>query len=121
MEQHSEKAVTWRLGLALFRSSSPQRKPRLLGISKRGNSYLRQLFVHGARAVFSRSKRNRHRFGAWLNGLELRKKRSTSIVALANKLARIAWAVLTKEQTYRTALITREKVDSTIFRLTMPR
>jgi transposase len=81
-------------------------KPRLLGISKRGNSYLRQLFVHGARAVFSRSKRNRHRFGAWLNGLELRKKRSTSIVALANKLARIAWAVLTKEQTYRTALST---------------
>jgi transposase len=81
-------------------------KPRLLGISKRGNSYLRQLFVHGARAVFSRSKRNRHRFGPWLNGLELRKKRSTSIVALANKLARIAWAVLTKEQTYRTALST---------------
>jgi transposase len=81
-------------------------KPRLLGISKRGNSYLRQLFVHGARAVFSRCKRNRHRFGPWLNQLELRKKRSTSIVALANKLARIAWAVLTKEQTYQVALDT---------------
>ncbi len=76
-------------------------KPRLLGISKRGNPYLRQLFVHGARAVFSRSKRDRHHFGSWLNELELRKKPSVSIVALANKLARIAWAVLTKEQLYQ--------------------
>jgi transposase len=96
--------VAW-LGL-VPKQFSTGGKPRLLGISKRGNSYLRQLFVHGARAVFSRSKRNRHRFGPWLTELELRKKRSTSIVALANKLARIAWAVLTKEQTYRTALST---------------
>jgi len=78
-------------------------KQRLLGISKSENNYLRQLFVHGARAVFDRMHRDRHAFGPWPTQLEIRKKRSTTIVALANKLARIAWAVLTTEQPYRGA------------------
>jgi transposase len=78
-------------------------KQRLLGISKSGNNYLRQLFVHGARAVFARMHRDRHAFGPWLAQLDSRKKRSTTIVALANKLARIAWAVLTTGQPYRGA------------------
>jgi transposase len=76
-------------------------KQRLLGISKSGNNYLRQLFVHGARAVFARMHRDQHAFGPWLTQLDSRKKRSTTIVALANKLARIAWAVLTTGQPYR--------------------
>ncbi len=76
-------------------------KPKLLGISKRGNSYLRQLFVHGARSVFACLKRDRHHFGRWLDQLQARKRPSVSTVALANKLARIAWAVLTTSQPYR--------------------
>jgi transposase len=74
---------------------------RLFGISKRGNTYLRQLFVHGARSLLANMHRDRHAFGPWLTQLELRKKRSTAIVALANKLTRIVWAVLTKQQHYR--------------------
>ena len=76
-------------------------KQRLLGLEQSGNNYLRQLFVHGARAVFARIHRDRHAFGPWLTQLDSRKKRSTTIVALANKLARIAWAVLTTGQPYR--------------------
>jgi transposase len=76
-------------------------RPKLLGISKRGNSYLRQLFVHGARAVFARLKREQHHMGKWLEQLGSRKKPSIVIVAMANKLARIAWAVLAGGQAYR--------------------
>ncbi len=75
-------------------------KSRLMGISKRGNPYLRRLFVHGARSVLARVKRSQHRFGEWLDRLEARSPRNVAIVALANKLARIAWAVLTSGQVY---------------------
>jgi transposase len=75
-------------------------KQRLLGISKRGDPYLRQLFVHGARGAYHWLKRDQLSLGRWLEQLEGRSKRSTSIVALANKLARIAWAVLTTGQPY---------------------
>ena len=70
-------------------------KPRLLGITKRGNSYLRKLLIHGARAALpSLSRRARRRSGAWLRGLLARAHRNAVVVALATKLARIAWAVL---------------------------
>jgi transposase len=75
-------------------------KQRLLGISKRGDPYLRQLFVHGARGAYHWLKRDQLALGRWLEQLESRSRRSTSIVALANKLARIAWAVLTTGQPY---------------------
>ena len=79
-------------------------KQKLLGISKRGNPYLRQLFVHGARSVFACVKRERHKFGKWLDQLQAHKRPSVSIVALANKLARIAWAVLTTGQPYKATI-----------------
>ena len=79
---------------------------KLLGISKRGNAYIRQLLVHGARSVYASLKRPEHAMGRWLDSLTLRKKPSVAIVALANKLARIAWAVLTTNQPYRPALMT---------------
>ena len=82
------------------RQHSTGGKSRLLGISKRGNPYLRRLFVHGARSVLARVKRSQHRFGGWLDRLEARSPRNVAIVALANKLARIAWAVLTSGQEY---------------------
>jgi transposase len=74
---------------------------RLLGISKRGNIYLRKILVHGARAAVLRIKRDRAPIGAWMNALESRAPRNVLIVAMANKLARIAWAVLSSGEEYR--------------------
>jgi transposase len=76
-------------------------KARLLGISKRGNVYLRKILVHGARAAVLRIKRDRVPIGAWMNALESRAPRNVLIVAMANKLARIAWAVLSSGEEYR--------------------
>jgi len=76
-------------------------KARLYGISKRGNCYLRKILIHGARAVVLRSKRDRIAMGAWMTSLETRAPRNVLIVATANKLARIAWAVLSTGQDYR--------------------
>lgn len=85
------------------RQHSTGGKTKLLGISKRGNAYLRQLFVHCARAVFFRLKREPHRLGHWLEQLSGRKRTSSVIVAMANKLARIAWAVLVRGEPYQAA------------------
>jgi transposase len=76
-------------------------KQKLLGISKRGNSYLRKLFVQGARSVMLRSTKQASGLRAWLEQLSARTHHNVAIVALANKLARIAWAVLAKNQPYR--------------------
>ena len=76
-------------------------KARLYGISKRGNNYLRKILIHGARAVVLRSKRDRIAIGDWMTALEARAPRNVLIVATANKLARIAWAVLSSGQDYR--------------------
>jgi transposase len=76
-------------------------KAKLAGISKRGNIYLRKIFIHGARAVVLRCKRERIAMGAWLTALEARAPRNVLIVAAANKLARIAWAVLSSGEDYR--------------------
>lgn len=76
------------------RQCSTGGQPRLLGISKRGNNYLRRLFIHGARSVLMRVPRERLWFGDWLTQLQARAHRNTVAVALAARLARIAWAVL---------------------------
>jgi transposase len=78
-------------------------KPRLVGISKRGNKYLRKLLIHGARAALPRLVESPTPFGAWLRGLMARKHKNAAVVALANKLARIAWAVLRHNETFRSA------------------
>jgi transposase len=69
-------------------------KPKLLGISKRGNTYLRMLLIHGARAALPSLSQGANPLGAWLRGLSARAHVNAVVVALANKLARIAWAVL---------------------------
>lgn len=69
-------------------------KPRLLGISKRGNRYLRKNLIHGARAVLPYLAERETPLGRWARGLLVRAHRNVVVVALANKLARIAWAVL---------------------------
>jgi transposase len=88
------------LGLVPRQHSTGGRQ-RLLGISKRGNTYLRRLFVHGARAIFARLDRDRNYLGQWVNALEARRHPNVAVIALANKLARTAWAVLHKRERYR--------------------
>lgn len=78
------------------REHSTGGKTTLLGISKRGSSYLRRLFVHGARSCLLHLDRSRDRLGGWLAGLQQRMHNNKAIVALAAKMARIAWVVMTK-------------------------
>ncbi len=86
------------------RQASTGGKPRLLGISKRGNPYLRRLFVHGARSVLRNANRERNPLAQWISGLESRGAHpNVVVVGLANKLARIAWAVLASGEPYRVA------------------
>jgi transposase len=80
-------------------------KPRLLGISKRGNKYLRKLLVHGARAALPVLAASQTPLGTWLRGLLQRSHKNAVTVALANKLARIVWAVLRRGGVYETAVI----------------
>jgi transposase len=69
-------------------------KPRLPGISKRGNGYLRRLLIHGARAALPSLSGRGTTLGAWLSGLLARAHRNVAVVALAARLARIVLAVL---------------------------
>jgi transposase len=80
-------------------------KPRLLGISKRGNKYLRKLLIHGARAALPSLSASATPLGKWLRDLMGRAHKNTVIVALANKLARIVWAVLRHGGTYDAAAV----------------
>ena len=79
------------------RQTSSGGKERLGGISKAGDGYLRRLLVHGARAVM----RWHGTKSSWLSGLLKRRPFNVAVVALANKLARIAWAVMARGEDYR--------------------
>ncbi|MCY4122296.1 MAG: IS110 family transposase [Acidobacteria bacterium] len=68
----------------------------LLGISKRGDRYLRTLLIHGARAALRTAERRPDRIGRWAQGTAARRGKNVAAVALANKHARIAWAVLAR-------------------------
>jgi len=76
-------------------------KQKLFGISKRGNVYLRRLLIHGARAVLLRVKYDTGGFGQWVHQLAARAPGNKVVVAIANKLARIAWAVLSSGKDYQ--------------------
>src|SRR5258705_4829186 len=78
-------------------------KPPPLGISKRGNRYLRKNLIHGARAVLPYLVERETPLGRWARGLLARAHKNVVVVALANKLARIAWAVLARGRTYEAA------------------
>lgn len=80
-------------------------KPTLLGISKRGNVHLRTLFIHGARAILSKPNGIAKIFGPWLERLRQTKPFNVVTIALANKLARIAWSVLNHRQNFNAALL----------------
>lgn len=78
-------------------------KERLGHISKRGDTYLRTLLIHGARAALNASGGKEDARSRWAQALAARRNRNVAAVALANKNARIAWAVLSREETYRGA------------------
>jgi transposase len=75
----------------------------LLGISKRGDRYLRTLLVHGARSAMRTIERRPGARGVWAARLKLRRRANVAAVALANKNARVLWALLSKNQCYRPA------------------
>lgn len=75
-------------------------KDRLLGISKRGNAYLRSLLIHGARSTVYAAKHKEDRLSQWVKSIAERRHPNIAAVALANKTARIAWAMLTKGTNY---------------------
>ena len=78
-------------------------KPKLLGITKRGSKYLRKLIIQGARSALPSLARTSTPLGAWLRGLLARAHGNTVVVALASKLARIAWALLRTETGFTAA------------------
>jgi transposase len=82
------------------RQHSSGGKDRLLGISKRGDAYLRTLLIHGARSVLKVSGQKDAPRSRWLQNLCSRRNKNIAAVALANKNARIVWALLTKETDY---------------------
>ena len=76
-------------------------KARLLGISKRGNVYLRKILITEHGLQYCGFKRDRAPIGAWLDALDARAPKNVVVVAMANKQARIAWAVLSSGEDYR--------------------
>lgn len=91
------------LGLVPSQHSSGG-KERLGHISKRGDTYLRTLLIHGARAVLNTCENKEDRRSQWANQLAKRRTRNIATVAIANKNARIAWAVLSRKEAYRGAV-----------------
>jgi transposase len=80
-------------------------KQTLTGISRRGNRYLRKLFVQGAHAVLQQRMKQSNGLNTWLAQLTSRKRIQVAAVALANKMARMAWAVLSKGEAYRPPIL----------------
>lgn len=78
-------------------------KTRMLGISKRGDSYVRTLLIHGARSVFTSAKSP----GPWLQNIGQRRPINVAVVALANKMARTIWALLAHGRSYEPDYVSR--------------
>ena len=82
------------------RQHSSGGKNRLLGISKRGDAYLRCLLVHGARSAVRTAKDRDDRLSRWVVSLQSRRHANVVAVAMANKIARMAWAIMTQGTDY---------------------
>jgi transposase len=96
--ESARQVAAW-LGL-VPRQDSSGGKPKLLGISKRGDVYLRTLLIHGARAVVKTAAKKDDAQSRWINELVKRRNANIAAVAVANKNARIVWALLTRTETY---------------------
>jgi predicted 2-oxoglutarate/Fe(II)-dependent dioxygenase YbiX len=95
---HEVRPVTagYRLTLVYNLRFSTGGRTVLLGISKRGNSYVRRLLIHGARSAFMHLDRSRDRLAQWVDDLRSRMHVNKVVVALAGKIARMAWVLLNK-------------------------
>jgi len=93
--ENGRQVSAW-LGLVPKQHSSGG-KEKLLKISKRGDKYLRTLLIHGARSVLYREQ-SKADTSSWVKGVATRRNHNIAAVALANKNARIAWALLTREK-----------------------
>jgi transposase len=96
--KNGRQVAAW-LGL-VPRQDSSGGKTQLLGISKRGDVYLRTLLIHGARAVLRHLEHRPAKANRWLARLVARRNRNVAAVALANKNARIAWALLAHQREF---------------------
>lgn len=99
--QNGRQLAAW-LGL-VPRQQSSGGKHRLLGISKRGDRYLRTLLIHGARAVVARAPAKTDARSRWIAATQRRRGTNRACVALANKNARILWVLMAKGEDYRRA------------------
>jgi transposase len=88
------------------RQNSSGGKERLLGISKRGDAYLRMLLIHGARSMIRTAGSKTDRLSQWVMRIASTRHKNVAAVALANKNARIAWAMITKGSDYQPNRIT---------------
>ncbi len=98
-QYHKSRQMAAAIGITPKQHSSGG-KDRLLGISKRGDVYLRTLMIHGARAVVTRAEHKDDRLSRWVTGIATRRHPNVAAVALANKTARMAWAMLRNETDY---------------------
>jgi len=102
--KNGREMAAW-LGL-VARQHSTGGKPRLLGISKRGDVYLRKLLIHGARAALRWVDKKHDKRSMWATSLKDRRGQNIAAVALANKTVRTAWVLITREEAYRTSATT---------------
>ena len=77
--------------------------PKLKGISKRGNTYLRTQLINGARAALIKANNKTDKVSEWASNLRKQLPFNKAVVALANKMARMAWAMIVKKEDYRFA------------------
>ena len=99
--ENARQLAAW-LGL-VPRQHSSGGKQLPLGVSKRGDSYLRTLLIHGARAVLTHSKSPPE----WLSELLKRRPKNVAVVALANKMARTIWALTAHERAYQPGYVSQ--------------
>jgi transposase len=87
------------------RQHSTGGKPTLQGISKRGDTYIRTLLIHGGRSITRLAEKHQDKRSQWISRLEQRRGNNIAAVAVANKNARIAWVLLTREINFKTCLV----------------
>ena len=97
--KNARQVAAW-VGLVPRQHSTGGRQV-LLGISKRGDAYLRTMLIHGARALLQRLESSSDRRLGWFAELRRRRGTNVAVVAMANKLARTAWAILRDRSEYR--------------------
>ncbi|RLA20613.1 MAG: IS110 family transposase, partial [Gammaproteobacteria bacterium] len=100
--KNGRELAAW-LGL-VPRQHSTGGKPTLLGISKRGDTYLRTLLIHGGRTVVRVANKHHDQRSQWITQLDSRRGKNISAVAVANKNARVAWALLSRKSMYQTRM-----------------